>query len=265
MRRPEHETNGHLPPDRVAACEAGEGTLPERAHLRWCAPCREEVAAVARVRRLTQGLHAAAPRGAAGGDGQPPLTTWEALAPRLRAEGLLREGREARETASAAVVEAPRHQHPRHQHPRHQHPRQWWTRVGTIAAAAGLAAAAGVAAWRQLAGAAATADPRRMVAASAAEGTVIPWDGDPARFAPPALVEAPPEDAPPSLQQQTLQRTRARLAALDQLLAASQAALQAAPDDPVLQQSVERAHAAREAAFRQLGGTLPVSQQLVRY
>jgi hypothetical protein len=58
---------------------------------------------------------------------------------------------------------------------------------------------------------------------------------------------------------------RARVAALDQLLAASQAALASAPGDPVLQRSVESAHAAREAALRALGGTLPASHQLVRY
>lgn len=92
-----------------------------------------------------------------------------------------------------------------------------------------------------------------MVAADLGDGAVVPWVGDPAVFG----GDAEPTDP--------LARTRARVAALDQLLAASQAALASAPGDPVLQRSVASAHAAREAALRALGGTLPVSHQLVRY
>jgi deoxyribodipyrimidine photo-lyase len=33
MRRPDRLVGEHLAPDRVAACQAGQGTLPELAHL----------------------------------------------------------------------------------------------------------------------------------------------------------------------------------------------------------------------------------------
>jgi hypothetical protein len=100
-------------------------------------------------------------------------------------------------------------------------------------------------------------EPRRMVAADLGDGAVVPWVGDPAVFGGDTEAADPP--------MRTLSRTRARLAALDQLLAASQAALASAPGDPVLQRSVASAHAAREAALQALGGTLPASHQLVRY
>jgi hypothetical protein len=100
-------------------------------------------------------------------------------------------------------------------------------------------------------------EARRMVAADLGDGAVVPWAGDPAVFGGDAELADP--------QARSLSRTRARVAALDQLLAASQAALASAPGDPVLQRSVESAHAAREAALRALGGTLPASHQLVRY
>lgn len=227
MRPPDARAGAHLSPDRLAACEAGQGTLPERMHLRGCAACREEMAAIGRVVGLAEAWRDAPvePLGA------PPLTRWETLAPRLRAEGLLREPA-ARPRRSRAAV------------------------AGWGAAVVGMAAAALLWVGGDAVGSGASAAaeaPRRMVAAEAGEGEVLPWEGDPARFE-----GAPdPDDA--------LARTRARLAALDRLLAASEAALASAPGDPVLLRSVQSAHAAREAALRQLDGTLPVSHQLVRF
>ena len=58
---------------------------------------------------------------------------------------------------------------------------------------------------------------------------------------------------------------RARLAALDQMMAASRAALRDAPQDPVLNHYFLAAYTAREATLQALGGTLPVDQSLERY
>jgi hypothetical protein len=254
MWRPDRMGGAHLSPERLAACEAGEGTLPERMHLRQCAACRDEVAAVGRVRALATawrdagGAHSGgayaddASTEDAGADGAGtrarPLTSWETLAPQLRREGLLHDGA-------------------RHHGVRHHSPRRAVARAPRVAGVA-LAAAAAVTLWLARgtppgAREAGASSLPRMVAAEVGDGAVVPWVGDPAAFA--------SHDPSPD----TLARTRARLAALDRLLAASQAALASAPGDPVLLQSVQQAHAAREAALRQLGGTLPASHQLVRY
>ncbi|MBU6366840.1 MAG: hypothetical protein KJT01_11575 [Gemmatimonadetes bacterium] len=252
MRRPDALLGGHLPPDRVAACEAGQGTLPELAHLRRCAACRAEVAAIGRVLGLAEAW-----RDASGsGEGLSPLTSWETLAPALRREGLLRvaPGEASRGPATPGRTAS-------------AHDGRGWGAPATVRArrvtvpwrwTAVLAAAATVAlllpaAWRGETTRTGDANAPRMVVAEAGDGAVLPWDGDPAAFG--GTGEAP--DA--------LARTRARVAALDRLLEASQEALDSAPGDPVLVRSVEQAHAAREAALRALGGTLPASHQLVRY
>ena len=58
---------------------------------------------------------------------------------------------------------------------------------------------------------------------------------------------------------------RARLAALDQMMAASRAALRDAPQDPVLNNYFLAASTAREATLRQLSGALPVDKTLEGY
>lgn len=58
---------------------------------------------------------------------------------------------------------------------------------------------------------------------------------------------------------------RARLAALDQMMAASRAALQDAPKDPVLSHYFITAWAAREATLQALGKSLPVDKTIERY
>ena len=58
---------------------------------------------------------------------------------------------------------------------------------------------------------------------------------------------------------------RARLAALDQMMAASRAALRDAPQDPVLNHYYLAAWTAREATLQALGGTLPVDKVIERY
>ncbi len=58
---------------------------------------------------------------------------------------------------------------------------------------------------------------------------------------------------------------RARLAALDQMMAASKAALREAPQDPVLNHYFLAAYTAREATLQQLGGALPVDRTIETY
>jgi len=58
---------------------------------------------------------------------------------------------------------------------------------------------------------------------------------------------------------------RARLAALDDMMAASRAALREAPQDPLLNHYFLSAWAAREATLQQLGAALPVDKLVERY
>jgi hypothetical protein len=58
---------------------------------------------------------------------------------------------------------------------------------------------------------------------------------------------------------------RARLAALDQMMAASRAALREAPQDPVLNHYFLATYTAREATLQQLGGALPVDKTIESY
>ena len=58
---------------------------------------------------------------------------------------------------------------------------------------------------------------------------------------------------------------RARLAALDQMMAASRAALRDAPQDPVLNHYFLATYTAREATLQQLGGALPVDKTIESY
>lgn len=58
---------------------------------------------------------------------------------------------------------------------------------------------------------------------------------------------------------------RARLAALDQMMAASRAALREAPQDPVLNHYFLAASTAREATLQQLSGALPVDKTIESY
>jgi hypothetical protein len=58
---------------------------------------------------------------------------------------------------------------------------------------------------------------------------------------------------------------RARLTALDNIVASTRTALYQAPQDPVLNQYYLSAVAAREATLRQYKAALPASQKLERY
>lgn len=58
---------------------------------------------------------------------------------------------------------------------------------------------------------------------------------------------------------------RNRLAALDQMMAASRAALRSSPADPVLNHYFLTAWAAREATLQALGNSLPVDKTIERY
>src|SRR3982750_3648094 len=87
----------HLPDERLAALYDEPPTTPELAHLASCERCAAERAAHRGLRELANAESARI--GA-------PLTTWEALAPALRADGVIDTGewRVARRPRRFAVV-----------------------------------------------------------------------------------------------------------------------------------------------------------------
>ena len=194
--------------------------------------------------------------------GAPPLTDWDSLATRLRAEGLIRDRAMSRFTSGPFLK-----------------------------IAAGLAlATGGLAAGRATAGApifpAPSAQTATTDAALAAESGAA--SGENASLASNAVLQFnSPEQAwevlnragaeyqraseylsvnnsevltPPSTDQY-----RTRLAALDNVMSEMRDAMKEAPQDPVINQYYLATVGAREATLRQLGTVLPASARLNRF
>jgi len=194
--------------------------------------------------------------------GAPPLTDWDSLSDRLRAEGLIRNSIFSRVWSSPVV------------------------RI-----AAGLALAVGGAA----AGRASAGAPVLPVQAASAVASIGATQAGPAGPAGPAaslasdrpMAFSSPEQAwevlnrageeyqqaseylsannneipmPPSTDQY-----RTRLAALDNVMSEMRVALKQAPQDPVINQYYLATVGAREATLRQLGTVLPASARMNRF
>lgn len=186
-----------------------------------------------------------------------PLTDWDSLAQRLRAEGLIREPALARFTSSPLL------------------------RV-----AAGLVLAVGGAAiGRASAGAPLLPSPQQAStqdapapAAAAANTTLAPvamtpfnspeqaWEvlnraGEEYQRASAYLSETDNEVPMPA----STDQYRTRLAALDNVMSEMRTALREAPQDPVINQYYMATVGAREATLRQLGTVLPASARMNRF
>jgi hypothetical protein len=229
----------HLPAERLAALADDELTTGEAGHICSCDVCARELNAQRHLRALardeTRRLDA-------------PLTRWETLGPRLRAEGLMRDVPPSRGGM------------------------HWVRRV----AAAVVLVAGGVLAGRlSVHGGGFSGSAASIANASLGQlhdSVPIFRSPDEAlatltraeqeyRHAAAYLVASGPS-APADDQRETY---RARLAALDEVAQTTQAALADAPHDPVLNQYYMSSVNAREATLRQLSGALPVGMRLDRY
>jgi hypothetical protein len=246
----------HLDPERLAALADSEPTSDERAHLDVCEHCAREILAYRSLLAI-----AAAQRGAIG----EPITTWDTLAPRLRADGLLATGDAGRRRFR--VLGRP------------------WSQ----AVAAAVLLAVGVATGRLSArpgaeGASefATVGSRAETASSQNAGgqlvsnvqdagqNVFP-SADSAlralrrseqtyRLAAAYLSSADAADSGDPA------RYRMRLAALDKISDAALEAVNTAPQDPVINQYYLSTVSARQVTFHQLGRALsPAGVRLVGY
>ncbi|WP_310571178.1 hypothetical protein [Gemmatimonas sp.] len=255
----------HLDSERLAAFDHDAFSPEEHAHLAACATCRGEVAAYAQLVQMAGALvtHDVT-------DTEHRLSSWESIASGLRQGD--------RSTPAPVVQQAPISLTSAPVTP-------WWARsslrvAAAVALMAGGAVLGRVSAGSPLVSSARTAGVAGVMAESLGLGDVSLR---------PATYGAAGEFASVSQATSLLNRAqrdyeraslwlaandstphdsdvyRARLAALDQMMAASRAALSDAPQDPVLNQYYLAAFSAREATLQQLGTSLPVGKTIERY
>lgn len=222
----------HIELERLAAFDHDLFTDDERAHLTACAVCRRELEAMNRLLAHAAEM-AREPRMT-----PPPLTTFNAIMDR------------ARPTPVRGSVVGSR----------------WWSAARRVAAALVLVVG-GVVIGRSMDGGARmeASTPSRSIARADDTPLTITsatalLDRAQRDYERAALWLAANDSVP-----QSSDVYRARLAALDRMMAASRAALRDAPQDPLLNHYFLSAWAAREATLQQLGAALPVDKLVERY
>lgn len=253
----------HLETTRLAAFDHDPFTTDELAHLASCADCRAEREAVAQLVThaggvVTQDIAADAPR----------LVAWDSLARSLRDEGLLTTGEHAAPDAPV-VVSARRASPVRVETPVSS--QRWFQRVRQVAAALALVAG-GAMMGRLSSGAELATGPAAQAGTMARAVGFGDTDFASVDQATQVLNQAQRDYERASVwlaaNDPTIRDSdvyRARLAALDQMMAASRAALREAPQDPVLNHYYLSAYSAREATLQALSGALPVDKVIERY
>jgi hypothetical protein len=274
----------HLDAERLAAFDHEPFTDAELAHLTSCAACRAEQDAMTRLVDLAHGVLVAEAAAEAEGQTAPRLVAWEQIA-----AGLARDARQdgtldvlpAPAAASSAAAHSASVAALPEQRFRVAGSRSLLFRRLQFAAAAALLVSVGAALGR-LTG----PSSNGLSLARASQEAVAESLGLSAGVLPVSNAGgfASVEEASTVLDraQRDYERAslwlaandtaqhdsevfRARLAALDQMMAASRAALRDAPQDPVLNQYYLAAYTAREATLQQLMGTLPVNKTIERY
>ncbi|MCC6243961.1 MAG: hypothetical protein IT353_14050 [Gemmatimonadaceae bacterium] len=247
--------NTHIRSERFAALDDQPLTLDELAHVARCAACRDERQAYLSLRALA----AAAAEPMNERDVlQPRLTEWEALSSALRADGLLRTPTATDSPMRPEVASVVRH-----------------------------SPSAGSRTWLRVAAAAVLTIGGALMGRLSAGGSLLPGMQEPSVMASTGFDSgafASVQDASETLYraQRAYENAslwlagndttahsgdvyRARLAVLDQMMAASRAALRDAPNDPVLTSYFQAAYDAREATLQALSSTLPVDKTMERY
>ncbi len=235
----------HVSPERLAALADEPATLLERTHLAGCTVCAAELVAAQRLVRLALTDVPTI---------EAPITAWERLAPALRAEGLMQAAGPAAVAPTSASVLPMRG-------PRSTR----WSRVAQAAAAVAL-----------VVGGAAVGRATATLAPEPAQAIVADADAPSATFQNTAdamlvLQRASDEytravsylaahDSNVVLRgRDAVQLYQARLDALDRAVAATQAALYLAPQDPVLNQYYLTTLGARDLTLQQMGAVVPAS------
>jgi hypothetical protein len=239
----------HLDPERLSALHEDPPTIDERAHLAECADCRAERDAFAALAELAlvEGTRGHPDIIQIGNLPVAPMTSWESLRPQLIAEGLLTQSAVEGSRGFGGPVPSAR--------------RSWlapWRAAAAVALMAGSAVLGRVTAPTTL--------DRVSLASIADTAFHSPADAQAALVRAQALYEsASGWLAVNDTTTHSSEVYRARLAALDDMVATSREALRAAPTDPVLNQYFLSASSARAATLRQLGGVLPAAMSIDSY
>jgi hypothetical protein len=227
----------HLSPERLAALADDTPTPIEAAHVTTCADCTAELAAHRRVARM-----AAAASNAFG----PPSSNFDKLVPRLRAEGVM-------ETPNRGVVV-----------------RRWSIRIAAAVGFMVIGAAGGRFIGRPAPVAAGYSDAQmpgygvQPAAFKTQDEALKALNASQATYQNAAAFLAA-QDTSSHFVGLNSDAYRARLAALDEMSAASRSALYRAPQDPLLNQYYLAFQTAREQTLKQLAVSLPTTRQLQRY
>ncbi len=274
-------TSFHLDAERLAAFDHEPFTDEELAHLSACASCRAEQEAIARLVDLAHGVLVTEAAAEEAGQMAPRLVSWEQIAAGLARDEGARDVQTTAATASPAALRMASAARLPDERSRTAGSRSVLFRRLQFAAAAALLLATG-ATFGRLTG----PSSNGLSLARASQEAVAESLGLSAGMLPVANTNGftSVEEASTVLERaqrdyeraslwlaanDTVQHDsevfRARLAALDQMMAASRAALRDAPQDPVLNQYYLAAYTAREATLQQLMGTLPVNKTIERY
>ncbi len=225
----------HLSTDRLAAMAEETPTADEATHLAGCWDCRAEVAAYRRLARMS----AMAPIP------MEPLTAWSRLAPQLRAEGLIVDVGGMRPARRPMPTWA------------------WRAAAGFALLVSG--AVLGRASTR-------LSSDGGLEPMAVASRTPFATTDDAVRVL--TAAQRQYQDAAAFLAAQDSSSRfigmnqdsyQTRLNALDEIAAATRAALYRVPQDPMLNQYYLTTIGAREATLRQIGATLPETRRLERY
>lgn len=273
----------HLDGERLAAFDHEPFTDAELAHLAACASCRAEQEAMTRLVDLAHGVLIAEAAAENTGQTAPRLVAWEQIAAGLAREDGARDvlAEPPTETASPAVAHLASEAALPDQRSRTAGSRSLLFRRVQFAAAAALLLATG-ATFGRLTGPSsnglslARASQEAVAESLGLSAGVLPvanTNGFTSVEEASTVLERAQRDyeraslwlAANDTVQHDSEVFRARLAALDQMMAASRAALRDAPQDPVLNQYYLAAYTAREATLQQLMGTLPVNKTIERY
>ncbi len=229
----------HLDPVRIAALADEPATLVERTHLAECAVCNAELASAQRVIRMAMTDTPAIER---------PITSWARLGPALRAEGLITIPATTGEyDASIAPIASRRAVRTR-----------WMTQ-----AAAGLLLAAGGAVM----GRASVPLPGEGTQVAVVEDTTFGSTAEAMEVAQRssdqyqrAVMFIAANDSTVTMRgSEAAELLNTRLDAIDQSVAATTAALNRAPGDPVLNNLYRQIGGVRSLTLRQMGQVIPVT------
>jgi hypothetical protein len=246
----------HLDAESLAALADRDPSAIEAEHLAVCALCAREAA-------VHRGVRAASARaGEAVLDA--PLTSWATLAPALREAGLLQEGAGGAGAGRLASFRL-----------------KPWLQV----AAALVIAAGGIALGRFTAAPAGVSTVASGATGSGSSGTslltgnrpITTSDGTPITSLTTALqvMQRAERDYrvaaafitanDSSYGRNDVDRYRTRMAALDKVNGAALEAVNASPNDPVLNQYLLSVRSARDVTLQQLGNSLPAGTRLASY